>query len=225
MPTRLCTAGAVLGLSLSVAANAAEVAPGATVSLSGTSRVASPWIGDDTGPVLFVVGNVPVRNESGQTVALLTANVRLAATPPFTDRGVLVYRLLSLSSTIRPTSFAIDGFEGVLVDTNWRNDTSGTGNSAVPAVARSADGGTLTYTLGSGTALYVAWPVYVYTLETELENTGTMVITMSTGQTVTLTGLPVPAKAAACEGDSNGDGLINFADLNGVLSNFGEDCP
>ena len=31
--------------------------------------------------------------------------------------------------------------------------------------------------------------------------------------------------SSTCPGDLNGDGVVNFTDLNGVLSNFGVPCP
>jgi predicted lipoprotein with Yx(FWY)xxD motif len=37
--------------------------------------------------------------------------------------------------------------------------------------------------------------------------------------------VPLPAAPAPCPGDLNGDKIVNFADLNGVLSNFGAPCP
>jgi hypothetical protein len=37
--------------------------------------------------------------------------------------------------------------------------------------------------------------------------------------------VPLPAAPAPCPGDLNGDNIVNFADLNGVLTNFGQPCP
>jgi hypothetical protein len=37
--------------------------------------------------------------------------------------------------------------------------------------------------------------------------------------------VPLPSAPAPCPGDLTGDGVVNFADLNGVLSNFGVPCP
>jgi hypothetical protein len=37
--------------------------------------------------------------------------------------------------------------------------------------------------------------------------------------------VPLPAAPAPCPGDLNGDGEVNFTDLNSVLSNFGQPCP
>ncbi len=46
----------------------------------------------------------------------------------------------------------------------------------------------------------------------------------SSGSVFVFRSVALPA-ASTCPGDLNGDHVVNFADLNGVLSNFGDTCP
>jgi hypothetical protein len=48
-------------------------------------------------------------------------------------------------------------------------------------------------------------------------------IVLNTGESVIIAGVYLPS-LTNCPGDTNGDGIVNFADLNTVLTNFGEEC-
>jgi hypothetical protein len=47
---------------------------------------------------------------------------------------------------------------------------------------------------------------------------------LESGSAFVFRSVRLPA-ASICPGDLNGDNLVNFSDLNGVLSNFGQSCP
>ncbi len=65
---------------------------------------------------------------------------------------------------------------------------------------------------------------WVQTNARHYDTTGGCRITLNTGEFVVITtGIYSPTKVA-CPGDSNGDGIVNFTDLNTVLSEFGEEC-
>jgi hypothetical protein len=54
---------------------------------------------------------------------------------------------------------------------------------------------------------------------------GCMTIYLTTGEFVTIRTFAPGAPCPSCRGDVNGDGIVDFADLNLVLSNFGMTCP
>jgi hypothetical protein len=66
---------------------------------------------------------------------------------------------------------------------------------------------------------------FVYSSAPLIDMNGRMRVTLNTGEQAIIQGVPVPTLGEACPGDTNADGVINFTDLNGVLTNFGEDCP
>ena len=65
---------------------------------------------------------------------------------------------------------------------------------------------------------------FVFTEATHYRENVVARITLNTGETVMVGGLHGPS-GASCPGDTNHDGVINFTDLNSVLSVFGEGCP
>ncbi len=65
---------------------------------------------------------------------------------------------------------------------------------------------------------------WVHTNARHFNTSGGCRITLNTGEFVVITtGIYSPTNVD-CPGDSNGDGAVNFGDLNTVLSNFGEEC-
>ncbi len=47
---------------------------------------------------------------------------------------------------------------------------------------------------------------------------------MNSGSVRVYLSVPAPATTTPCPGDATGDGIVNFADLNSILSNFGDTC-
>ena len=54
---------------------------------------------------------------------------------------------------------------------------------------------------------------------------GRIVVRLTTGERHIVEGVLAPALPPSCPGDTNRDGAVNFADLNTVLTNFGQNCP
>lgn len=222
--------GMVLASMGASVASATVLEPGGSFVPVGTTGAASPWL--STGlAALNSVNSYTVLNGSGQSLLTGDFIVAIVPMPPFVDRGYCVYVVSVFTSPQGPrqvASIELSGFAGASVDAGFRTDLAPFGGtSPAPSLAsRSADGDTVRFDFQPGVSAFApSRALFVYTPSARLQNTGTARITINTGESVTLTGLPVPTSLASCEGDANADGVINFADLNGVLTNFGEPCP
>jgi len=121
------------------------------------------------------------------------------------------------------TRIEFTGWGTNAVDAEYRNDVAPA--PAPSSAERSVDGDMLTINFGTPLQpTQTSQFFYIFTGAPTVENTGGARIVLNTGESATVGGLPVPAPLVACEGDTNGDGVINFADLNGVLTNFGDSC-
>lgn len=225
----------VIGVLASVAtvgssASAVVINPGQTSVLIGTNSVQSPWLSvPSPGAVrvrFFVLGPPFTAIYSGDLL------ISLGSTVPLSE-PVLVYRLENTwaeDATRRVTSISFTGYKEIRIDADFRTDLGGTDEPK--RVRRSADGDTLTFEFETPIPGNVAVTKFVfgYTNGAMLAFDGTATILLQTGESVTIEGLPRPSHGVAptlpsCEGDTNGDGVVNFSDLNGVLTNFGEECP
>ena len=223
--SQLIGMGLVLGL-VSTAASALVVPPGAYLPMSTMTE--APWL---SLPIETEV-DVPfvVRDAQGNVVFSATLAVSVAYNTPF-QNPMVRYAIEDPdavgSRAITEVSFL--GNAGLVIDTGraFASDFF----SWPTHVARSEDGDTLTYIWG---ALPVPPPTgaefgshifFSYSSAMSVNFDGVMVITLNSGEQGVTTGVPVPASPLSCTTDTNGDGVINFTDLNAVLSDFGENCP
>lgn len=212
-------AGAVLGSS----ALADTVAPGASVTLGGTTPTLSPWLQGVSpgGTTRFF----EVRDASNAVVFSGTLLVSYVDANPF-GRRYANYRFQGTSGVAGRAISKVEfsGWGVNTVDTEYRSDFAPA--PAPGAAERSPDGDTLTLTFGAPLApTQTSQFFYIFTGAPTVASTGSARIVLNTGESAMVSGLPVPAPLVACDGDTNGDGVINFTDLNGVLTNFGEICP
>lgn len=198
--------------------------PGQTLTLEGTTPTLSPWLQGNVsgGTTRFF----EVRDGSNAVVFSGTLVVDFVQAVPF---GVQYanYRLVGTSGVggRSVTSIQLPGWRTSSVDAEFRSDLE---PGAVPPsfAGRSLDGDTMTFLFTGGLPSGEdSRFFYIYSGATEIVSTGIARVILNTNEFVEITGLPIPAPDVACPGDTNGDGVINFVDLNGVLSNFGQNCP
>ena len=209
--------------AMGTSAHAVVVNPGQVVALGGTSAASSVHLqGGSPGGATRLF---EVRDSSNAVVFTGTLLFSWVDTPPFARRYYTM-RLQKLTGVAgrQVVSVELSGFGTFQIDTNYRSDFA-----AAPfpdKVTRSADGETLRFDFPIGvTPGQNSQFFYVYTLSSQIQNTGTGRIILNTGEFGTITNVPMPAAPAACPGDATGDGVVNFADLNTVLTNFGQACP
>jgi opacity protein-like surface antigen len=215
--------GVAAAMAVGSAAQAVVVNPDSVVALNGTTAALSPYLlgGSPGGTTRFF----EVRDSSNNVVFSGTLLLSFTDANPF-GRRYISMRLQGLNGQGGRSVVGIElsGYGLFNIDTNHRTDFA-------PAlfpdkVTRSEDGDTLRYDFPVGvTPGQNSQFVYIFTQAPALANTGTGRILLNTGEVGTITDVPVPVNPQACQGDTNGDGVINFADLNSVLTNFGDDCP
>lgn len=196
--------------------------PGANIVLGGTNPTASPWLQGvspgGSGPS-FVI-----QDSNGNVVFSGSLLVSFRDTVPFGYRHG-VYRVQNTTGVPGRTITRIEfsGFGTSHVDAEYRSDFVPA--PAPSAATRAADGDTVAFQFAGLPSGATSQFFYIFTGAPEIAFTGTARIVLNTGESALITGLPVPAPLVECEGDTNADGVINFTDLNGVLTNFGESCP
>jgi hypothetical protein len=226
---KLFACAAALG-TIGASAFGVVINPGQWSVLVGTNGIQSPWLNvpspGATGAQFAVLGAPFVAIYSGQLLISFGRTVPL-------EEPVLFYRIQQTwaeDTTRRISSISFTGYKDIRVESEFRTDQSGDGEPK--RVRRSADGDVITFEFETPIPGNVAATkfFYTYTNGANLVFDGTATITLLSGESATITGLPRPSLGVAppaptCPGDTNADGVINFVDLNGVLTNFGEDCP
>jgi hypothetical protein len=103
--------------------------------------------------------------------------------------------------------------------------TDGLGSVGPDAASRTASGTQVAFFFGDAVLLpgQDSRFFFIHTEATSFDSNVQARITLNTGETVIIGGLRGPA-LTDCPGDTNGDGVVNFTDLNTVLTNFGDDC-
>lgn len=220
---------AALGVAAS-SASAVVINPGQWSALSGTNSAQSPWLSAPSPSA--VPTSIAVLSSPTTAVYVCTLLVSQGAAVPLAT-PVLSYRFentLAQDDTRRIASVSFTGYKDIRIDADFRLDTGGVGDPK--RVRRSADGDTLTFEFETPIPGNVAATrfFFAYTNGATIVNDGTATLVLTTGESRTVTGIPRPSlgvapQAPSCAGDTNGDGVINFADLNAVLSDFGQPCP
>jgi hypothetical protein len=118
-----------------------------------------------------------------------------------------------------------ESFKDFLVRADWRSDSPG---AAMPNFGdRNGSGSVINYDFltpplfsGADSRFFFA-----FTDAQDYNADGCVTIYLTTGEFVTLPAFAPGAPCDSCRGDVNGDGVVNFADLNEVLAAFGTTCP
>lgn len=217
-------AAAAVPMLLSAGASADILFPGDTLLCDGGNQFSSPWL------VGFTAGNVTrnfeIRDSNDEVVFTGRLHMYIMENTGPVVRRYVNYRLQNLNGVGDRAVSAINltGFGDSAIDAERRNDWEEGEHPA--AIVRSVDGDMVTAQFpelvspGRQTSF-----IYLFTDAQVLEPNGTAEIVLNTNERVTLTHLPVPPRRPApCAGDANGDGVITFADLNALLSEFGDAC-
>ena len=213
--------------ALAPCALAVVVAPGETRALLGTNPTASPWLVAPS--PFFVPGGFFVRGPDGVSAVFAGQWIVSFKIAPPLSLPILNYRLQTTyaEGTRRIVAVEFTGYAPFAIETEFLSEA--TNNNEPKRVVRSADGDTLRFEfetpiLADQTTKFF----YAMTNATQHANVGTMRVILNTGEIGIVNNFPVPVMPAAqapCPGDNTGDGVINFADLNSVLTNFGNACP
>ncbi len=119
----------------------------------------------------------------------------------------------------------VGGYQGFQTNVEYRED--GSGVLGPGGAARSVPSGSfVAFYFQSGGALEGGVDsrfFHVFTDAGQFARAGTARIVLNTGESIILDAVLEPA-LTDCPGDTNGDGVVNFTDLNTVLSDFGDDC-
>ena len=216
---------ALAGLTAATPAGAAPIQPGQQIDLVGTTLVEFPWY---EGPAQDATTFVPFLVEDDQDNPVFQGVI--TSIPARSDSmGTLRFRYrvqdMQAVGNRRITRVDLLGYEGFQTNVEYRTDGLGT---IGPSMALRSGGA------GSSVGFIYASPIllpdsdarffHVHTDATHFHNEVLARITLNTGETVIVGGLHGPS-LSDCPSDTNGDGVINFTDLNTVLSTFGEDCP
>lgn len=202
---------------------AVPMAPGTQVNLGGTTTLQTTWL---SGVTQGLTLSVPfgVQDAGGNLVfqgTLTSFAIRS------NELGTLrfQYRLVNTQAVGSRRVVRVDlaGYQGFQTNVNYSTD--GLGAVGPNTAARTANGSQVAFvfsnpTLPAGTDSRSFW---LHTEATAYDANVLAQITLNTGETVVIGGLRGPA-LTDCPGDTNGDGVVNFTDLNTVLTNFGDDC-
>ncbi len=212
-----CAAVAVCGSALAV-----PLAPGDQVNLNGTTSAQNSWYAgvnqDGTQIVPFTI-------RDAQNNPVFQGTFTAAAARSFELGTIRMrYRLRDMQVIgNRAISYIeINGYGGLQTNVDYSLD--GLGDNGPSQAQRNASGVRLTYVFNplllASQDSYFFW---AFTNGTSFADIGQARIVLNTGESVVLDDVRV-ATLTDCPGDTNGDGVINFTDLNTVLSSFGDDC-
>ena len=228
---RLVGCGRVLGVSLVVAAvawlagageaRASVVDPGQTVALGGVTAVQAPWHGTQWWTETEVRSFVIFDADDNVLYSGIFGSLGVL-TPPLAH-PVVWYEVRSRTDEAPSpvASITVEGVGDQALRMEYRADVN---TGAAPSrVVRSADGNTLRVEYDGGIMREASRPVYAFSTGSGLER-GRVTLTLVSGETVVFEDVLVPGEAGSCAADTNGDNIVNFADLNAVLSNFGDAC-
>jgi len=215
------------GLFASAAAHAIVIESGEIVLTAGTTAAQSPWL---TSASPAYLGFVPIifYDNAGAPVFAATVHMLETRLAPLNTRTLYFVTDVTYTTGGRGIeAIEIDGYERFDVDVDYRTDLFPLG-VPVQNVYRSADGDRLEYRFSEPVGHEMETPfVFAHANATQYDFTGRMLMRLNTGESAYLEGIAVPVLRVepTCDLDTNNDNIINFADLNGVLSAFGQLCP
>jgi hypothetical protein len=212
-------AAMVCGAALAVPAQ-----PGDVVNLNGTTLAAEPWLGgvsadganlipftilDSGGNAVFQGAFTSSPSVSG-ILGTMTVSYRVRDTQAIGDRRV-----------VRVDIF---GFTGLQTNVDFRTDGLGTVGPNL-ASRTNGDGAQISFLFQNPllSSDLDSRFFYVHSNGTAFTENGLVRIVLNTNESVVIGGVHVPA-LTDCPSDTNGDGIVNFTDLNRVLSDFGQSC-
>ena len=140
-------------------------------------------------------------------------------------RGVVWYHLEPIQGVGDRwiESVTIMGLRGLAIDTDYLTNFSG--QFAPHEASRSMDGDLLTFRFERPAQnASLSRSFFVYTNAPSLSSSGSILVTLNTGESVVVPHMPVPKAGPTpfvCGLDTNNDGIINFADLNAILTSSG----
>lgn len=214
----------------SSSASAVVVAPGQTQVLLGTDATASPWLASPS-PFSIPAGFYVPAPDGVTALFVGQALVSFRFVAPL-SQPILSYRLQTTyaEGSRRIVAVEFTGYAPFAVEAEFQAESSN--NKEPKRVVRSADGDTLRFEFETPIfANETTKFFFAMTNATQYANVGTMRIILNTGEVGVVNNFPVPVVPAGpavpdpCPSDTNDDGVINFTDLNTVLTNFGEPCP
>lgn len=218
------TAG-LLATAMGTSVLAVPLPPGSNnVPLPGTSSAADPTL-----PGVVIADQVRTFEIFGGGGALLfrgELQLRVVRSN-VTNTLIFAWKVLNSQPGLNGVVARIEAesFKDYLVRADWRNDTPG---MAMPNFAdRNGSGSVINYDFltpplfsGSDSRFFFA-----FTDATRFNADGCVTIYLTSGEFVTLPSFAPGEPCDSCRGDVNGDGIVNFEDLNEVLSAFGNMCP
>lgn len=221
---RTITAG-VVGGALSAGALAVPLPPGSNnVFLPGTTVAAQPALAS----MNVTSTNIPFQIFGGGG-ALLFQGELLASVDRSNVTNTLIFNF-RIHNTVAGLNgivsrVEIEPYDGFMIDANWRAD--GVGMSPPNQADRTGSGSLINYDFltpplfsGAESRFFFA-----FTNATNYNAEGRATIYLTTGDFVSLRVFAPGDPCDSCRGDVNGDGVVDFADLNEVLAAFGNVCP
>ena len=213
---------------------ASGVASGVVVPVGDTVSIASPAMAS-TSPWLSIPQTSPigfpfaVRDAQNNEVLSAILSVSLAFDTPF-QNPVIRYAIEDpeVVGTRGIVEVAFLGLGRQAIDAGRLTNL----NPAIPwpvRATRSADGDVVAFEwdipVPPPSGDFGSQVFFMFSSAPLIDMNGRMRITLNSGEQAIIEGIPVPTLGEDCTGDANGDGNVNFTDLNSVLTNFGGDCP
>ena len=217
----LCAAVAVSGSALALPIHAGDV-----LNLNGTTVAAEPWLsGPSVDAATFTV--FAVFDNGGHPVF-----VGEFLSQPFRSNTFgtikINYELRNFQGVVgdrRVVRLEVFGYAGLQANVEYRADS--TGDVGPNLVSRTnGDGGQISFIYANPPLLthLDSFGLHIQTNATFFHEQGFARVVLNTGESAIIGNVHVPT-LSSCPGDTNGDGIVNFTDLNTVLSTFGENCP
>ncbi len=211
--------------TLAAAALAVPLPPGSNnVFLPGTTALAEPAL---VGPVIEDEVR-PFQIFGGGGALLFAGDLQLRVSRSnSTNTLIFSWKIINTQAGLNGVIGRVEcePYKGYQINANSRSDSPG---MAIPNFGdRNGSGSVINYDFltppffsGAESRFFFA-----FTDAREYNTDGCVTIYLTTGEFVTLRAFAPGEPCDSCRGDVNGDGVVNFADLNEVLATFGTTCP